>query len=110
MPNFPKTTERGHDHDVCPSCKTELCGGLIIDWGKKYRSDDPEGYASSYGWPDKLCGSETIGVEIQGVYDGICYWLCRACGHREHRFDPPGRIYDAVERYWARTDIENARA
>jgi len=54
------------------------------------------------------CHGEMAGVQILGVYDGVCYWMCLRCGDRQHRFDPPGRIYDAVERYWARTDIENA--
>jgi len=107
---LPKTEQEGHDHDVCPSCATELCAGHILDWGKKYKPENPEQYASAYGWPAKLCGSKTIGVEISGAYDGVCYWQCPACDERFHRFEPNSRIHALVEQHWSRADIENARA
>lgn len=31
------------------------------------------------------CGSEVIGVEIWGVYDGVLYWTCPN-DHRWHRW------------------------
>lgn len=27
-----------------------------------------------------------IGVEVQGVYDGVLYWLCPFCDHRWNRW------------------------
>lgn len=31
-------------------------------------------------------GSRVIGVEYQGVYDGVLEWRCPVCGRREGRF------------------------
>jgi hypothetical protein len=51
-------------------------------------------------------GQKIVGVELQGVYDGVAYWACMACGNRWHRFDPPGRIYDAVQRIFDKEKTE----
>lgn len=81
-----RTEQEGHDHDVCPECSAELCGGLIIEWGRKLRPDDPEGYARSYGWPEHLCGSRMVGIEDPRRYDGVSWWLCPDCGTRFDRW------------------------
>ena len=26
------------------------------------------------------------GVELRGIYDGVCYWWCPMCDRRVHRF------------------------
>jgi hypothetical protein len=33
------------------------------------------------------CGRPMTSVELPGVYDGTCFWLCDVCGRWMHRFD-----------------------
>lgn len=54
-------------------------------------------------------GSSRMGVEVRGVYDGICYWTCMKCGARWHRFPEGDRRRGAVEDTWAVGDAEIAR-
>lgn len=37
-----------------------------------------------------LVGSRLIGMEIQGVYDGMLYWICPDCDVAYQRFSDPG--------------------
>jgi len=35
----------------------------------------------------EICDHDNpIGVEISGIYDGVCYLVCRDCGWAWHRF------------------------
>jgi hypothetical protein len=46
--------------------------------------------ASMYSWtPDKptTFGINHCGCEVQGVYDGVLYYVCDACGYRWKRFE-----------------------
>ena len=46
--------------------------------------------ARSYGWTKEnpKCFKHTImGVEVQGVYDGILFWQCTACNTYWKRFE-----------------------
>lgn len=52
--------------------------------------------------------SRMIGVEIPGLYDGVCYWMCPDCGERWHRF-ADGRVYDAVQKEWERDLVYQVR-
>jgi hypothetical protein len=66
--------------EVCPSCKKDLRGPPI-----------PEEYLrqGSYGeWDGKTPRyySQKIGIEIQGVYDGVLFWNCPFCDHKWHRW------------------------
>ena len=63
----------------------------------------PNGCDNSYERDGKKY-SRIIGYEIRGVYDGVAFWMCPECGARWHRFDPPGRIHDAVEEFWKKMD------
>lgn len=90
-----KTSQEGHDHDVCPNCGTELCAGRIYeDWGKHFHPDDPERqaeYAEAYGagplaaadperlGPVHICGSKTLGIDVPG-YDGVGIYVYPCCG------------------------------
>jgi hypothetical protein len=48
--------------------------------------------------------SEIIGVEVRGIYDGVCYYQCGKCGHQWHRFDKDDvRRRARVEGYLAKT-------
>jgi hypothetical protein len=44
-------------------------------------------------------GSKTdvVGIELEGVYDGVCFWTCFVHDISWHRFTPPGRVYDAAQ-------------
>lgn len=85
-----RSEQEGHDHDVCPRCSAELCAGLLLDWGKKMAGEDAENYAKMYGWPEKLCGSQTLGIELPWDdprhYDGVSYWKYPCCGLVVDRF------------------------
>jgi hypothetical protein len=63
--------------DTCPSCSSNLQGETI-----------PEEHREMFG--GKTHFSRLIGVEIQGLYDGVAYWKCPDCGHEWERF--PGRF------------------
>lgn len=60
--------------DACPKCNADF--SYEVD-GKTY--------------------SRRIGVEVQGLYDGVAYWKCPDCGHNWQRFQGPGRINDYLE-------------
>ena len=42
-----------------------------------------------------------IGVEVQGVYDGVLYWACPDCGHAWPRWSD-GRLGQLSREYAAR--------
>jgi hypothetical protein len=47
------------------------------------------------------CADHQIGVNIQGVYDGVLFWHCAVCGTDWHRFteqDSP-RLYAKATQY-----------
>jgi hypothetical protein len=92
-----QTTQEGHTHEVCPRCGAELCAGLILEAGtqkairsatssSRPSSENPEGYARAYGWPEVCCFCSVIGIEIRGRYDGVCEWLYPCCGLRVDRW------------------------
>lgn len=52
------------------------------------------------------CPDRPWGIQLQGVYDGICYWTCPSCGVNWHRWPErtdgqANRIREACERAWA---------
>lgn len=52
------------------------------------------------------CASESVGsVEVQGVYDGVLFWVCDS-GHAFHRFAPGTWQHDAASVY---VDHQNAK-
>lgn len=67
----------------CPHCGVDLA----------YEVTDPTGKT----WT----GSHMIGVEIQGVYDGVLYWQCPACGGMWNRWPKDHPRYVVAERYMA---------
>lgn len=72
-------------------------------------SDLPEGFEILFSGLKKRgqteycprCRKPAVGVEIEGVYDGVCYWMCESCRVKWHRFgeDEPW-LRQRVERYW----------
>jgi hypothetical protein len=63
------------DKDVCPLC------------GADFR----------YGETGQF--SRRIGVEFQGVYDGILFWQCPDCDGRWHRFPEESPLYELANYY-----------
>ena len=52
----------------------------------------------------KECGAgrdHIAGVEVRGIYDGVCYWACISCNAKWHRFEEGDRRRERVESYWA---------
>jgi len=47
------------------------------------------------------CGDSMIGVELRGIYDGVCYWWCQICERRVHRFPETDPIHARVQSYMA---------
>lgn len=44
------------------------------------------------------CGKATVaGVEVRGVYDGVLFWSCIACGARWHRFEEGSALRTRAE-------------
>lgn len=70
--------------------------------------DDPSRYVNcpwcAMPWrTEGIPGSFVLGVQLRGVYDGVCYWQCPSCEARFHRFaDTTYR--DKVEREWKAFD------
>jgi hypothetical protein len=86
----------------CPHCGVSLLGDPI-DPAKVYTEEEyalpwhdrPEG---KYYPPGSTHFKRTIGVEIQGVYDGVLFYKCPDCNGRWHRWSMetwPQRYRDA---------------
>lgn len=65
--------------ETCPHCRADLA--YEVD-GKTY--------------------SRGIGVEIQGVYDGVLFWRCPDCGHDWHRWPEGDSLRARAEQYMNR--------
>ena len=70
----------------CPKCNTpwEESERIYDFFLRKYEGDEVKAAetASAYGdTPEtpKHFGKDIIGIEIQGMYDGISYWKCKKC-------------------------------
>ena len=48
--------------------------------------------------PNDCNKDQLIGVEVRGLYDGVCYWTCRKCGARWHRFPAGDYRRERVEK------------
>jgi len=69
-------------------------GFEILFGGQKPRRDTEE-------CPRCHSSASVTGVEVVGIYDGVCYWRCEKCRVKWHRFGPrPANLRAAVERYW----------
>jgi ribosomal protein L37AE/L43A len=56
------------------------------------------------------CGSRvTLGYEVQGIYDGVLYWVCGECGHARPRFTENGYRLTQVSIDHAERHNEQAR-
>lgn len=102
-----KTAQEGHTHDVCPQCKSELCGGFIKFTMKGplpiNGPDEPWVEMPEEGWPDEYvaqsygdgkCFSRLIGIEDRNGYDGVSWWLCPDCGQKWDRWS--GELVEVV--------------
>lgn len=42
---------------------------------------------------------EIVGIEVQGIYDGVLFWECQICAHRFHRFPLGDRLRERAEEF-----------
>jgi len=63
------------DRRFCPWCGTDQRGRDLTDEER-----------ASGAWGNTTHFSNTIGVEIRGVYDGALFWRCPGCGGSWHRW------------------------
>lgn len=84
---------------TCPICSADLRGEQIPQqyleagyYGEWQPEDGPRYY------------ERTIGVEVQGVYDGMLFYQCPDCGGRWHRWPVGTRQHAAAIRYVNRLD------
>jgi hypothetical protein len=40
-----------------------------------------------------------VGVELRGIYQGVCYWWCPICDRRVHRFPETDPIHARVQMF-----------
>ena len=80
------------DSGTCPACGVSWDAGPIFDklrpqdWCAHMSDDELQAYITkSYGTGPKHF-SRLIGVEIQGLYDGVIMWQCPDCKTRWDRF------------------------
>ena len=70
----------------CPKCKIlwEEKETIYEFFLNKYKDEDrARETANNYGCtPEKPkhFGKNVVGIEIQGMYDGISFWECQSCG------------------------------
>jgi Zn-finger nucleic acid-binding protein len=69
-------------YDLCPLCGANLVYEVE---GKTY--------------------SRCIGVEIQGVYDGMLFYQCPDCDGRWHRFPEGDPLHERARKYVDRVDV-----
>jgi hypothetical protein len=49
---------------------------------------------------DACCEAPAVvGVEIQGVYDGVLFWRCTACGTASHRWPAGHYLRERAARF-----------
>ena len=76
----------------CPKCKIpwEEKETIYEFFLNKYKDEEQaRESANNYGCtPEKPkhFGKNVIGIEIQGMYDGISYWECQNCGTTFNRW------------------------
>lgn len=61
------TMDSDAPRDTCPHCGSDL----------------------SYVSPEGGTFSRRIGVELQGIYDGVLFWVCPVCQHAWHTWIDP---------------------
>lgn len=71
------------DYENCPKCGANLRGAPI-----------PTEHTEQFG--GEAFYSRMIGVEVQGVYDGVLYWMCPDCRGTWHRWPRDSRLYRAA--------------
>jgi len=71
-------------HGLCPTCGCNWDGGNVYESLRNHeayadKSDEQvREIASNYGSPEQRF-SKIIGIEIRGVYDGVCKYRCPEC-------------------------------
>jgi len=72
-PKRPRSFKVTPEHDNCPNCNVSLIGAPIPEKDRHWF-----GNATHF--------KREIGIEYQGLYDGILSYRCPDCGHEWPRF------------------------
>ena len=75
--------------DTCPHCGVSLLGDPIPQ----------ESLDKGYYGPGTTHFRRDFGAEVDGVYDGVLYWVCPDCGGAWHQFDEGTRLHSLAEKY-----------
>lgn len=87
----------------CPKCKTEWEQKETIYefFLNKYKDESKARETSEhYGCtPDrpKHFSKDVVGIEIQGMYDGISYWKCQKCNTTFDRWTMKEKTNDSTD-------------
>jgi transposase-like protein len=55
----------------------------------------------------RKCGNDQpTGVQVRGIYDGVCYWQCDKCGRQWNRFPKTDPRWARVEQFLQRQEVE----
>lgn len=86
--------------DTCPNCEASWVDSEIPKehllrgyYGAWCESDGPRFFR-------RLCG-----VEVRGLYDGVCYWQCPDCSGKWHRFDESDPRHIELDRLFDRAKV-----
>jgi hypothetical protein len=80
------------DLGPCPACSASWDAGAIFDalrpqeWCSDKSDDELRDYINKYYEGSTKHFSRLIGIEIQGLYDGVIMWECPDCKTRWDRF------------------------
>lgn len=75
--------------ETCPNCHADLKGPDIYERFLEMYEDEAQALvaAGMYGWsketPKRF--GRVIGLEYEGLYDGVSAWQCPDCGHKWDR-------------------------
>jgi hypothetical protein len=73
-----------NNHGLCPACGCNWDGGNVYEVLRSHeayadKSDEQvREISGNYGAPDQRF-SKLIGIEVRGVYDGVCKYRCPEC-------------------------------
>lgn len=80
------------DLGACPACGVSWDDGSIFDklrtqdWCAGMSDDELRAHIAQFYDSDTKHFSRLIGIELQGLYDGVIMWQCPDCKSRWDRF------------------------
>ena len=76
----------------CPECNANFDAGAVFDtlrpqtWCQGMSDEQLRQYVSEHYGDENARFSRLIGVEVQGLYDGVIKWRCPDCSAEWPRF------------------------